>query len=83
MSAYGGVIAANRRVDRAWAERLAEQFIEVLFAPGYDPDALEVLQGRKNVRLLSLPHWPEPLREAEAKPVIGGQLLQTHDVVSE
>ncbi len=83
LSAYGGVIAVNRLVDRTWAERLAEQFIEVLLAPGYDPDALEVLQAKKNVRLLALANWPEPLREVEGKAVIGGELVQTHDVVSE
>jgi phosphoribosylaminoimidazolecarboxamide formyltransferase / IMP cyclohydrolase len=83
LSAYGGVIAVNRPVDRAWAERLAEQFIEVLLAPGYDAAALEVLQAKKNVRLLALPDWPEPARELEAKPVIGGELVQTRDVVSE
>jgi len=82
-SAYGGVIALNRRVDRACAERLAEQFIEVLLAPGYDDEALELLQVKKNVRLLELPHWPPPLRDVEAKAVIGGELVQTHDVVSE
>jgi phosphoribosylaminoimidazolecarboxamide formyltransferase / IMP cyclohydrolase len=82
-SAYGGVIAVNRRVDRAFAEELAKQFIEVLLAPGFDEDALEVLGERKNVRLLELAHWPTPSREVEAKPVIGGQLVQSHDVVSE
>jgi phosphoribosylaminoimidazolecarboxamide formyltransferase/IMP cyclohydrolase len=83
LSAYGGVIAINRRVDRACAERLGEQFIEVLLAPGYDTDALELLRAKKNVRLLELPRWPPPLREVESKPVIGGELVQTHDVVSE
>jgi phosphoribosylaminoimidazolecarboxamide formyltransferase / IMP cyclohydrolase len=83
LSAYGGVIALNRRVDRACAERLGEQFIEVLLAPGYDDDALELLQVKKNVRLLELPHWPPPLGDLESKPVIGGELVQTHDVVSE
>jgi phosphoribosylaminoimidazolecarboxamide formyltransferase/IMP cyclohydrolase len=83
LSAYGGVIALNRRVDRACAERLGEQFIEVLLAPGYDEDALELLQVKKNVRLLELPHWPPPLRVLESKPVIGGELVQTHDIVSE
>jgi phosphoribosylaminoimidazolecarboxamide formyltransferase/IMP cyclohydrolase len=83
LSAYGGVIALNRRVDRACAERLAEQFIEVLLAPGYDEDALELLQVKKNVRLLELPHWPPPLRVLESKPVLGGELVQTHDIVSE
>jgi phosphoribosylaminoimidazolecarboxamide formyltransferase/IMP cyclohydrolase len=82
-SAYGGVIAVNRPVDLAFAEELGKQFIEVLLAPGYDAAALEVLQVKKNVRLLELGDWPEPLREVESKPVIGGQLVQTHDVVSE
>jgi phosphoribosylaminoimidazolecarboxamide formyltransferase/IMP cyclohydrolase len=77
------VIAVNRRVDRAWAQRLGEQFVEVLLAPGYDADALELLQVKKNVRLLALPDWPEPLREVEGKAVIGGELVQTHDVVTE
>ncbi|MGD0455278.1 MAG: bifunctional phosphoribosylaminoimidazolecarboxamide formyltransferase/IMP cyclohydrolase [Solirubrobacteraceae bacterium] len=82
-SAYGGVIAVNRPVEGAFAEELAKQFIEVLLAPGYDAAALEALQVKKNVRLLELSDWPAPLREVESKPVIGGQLVQTHDVVSE
>jgi len=82
-SAYGGVIAVNRPVDAAFAEQLSKQFIEVLLAPGYDAAALEVLKAKKNVRLLELSEWPAPSREAEAKPVIGGQLVQTRDAVSE
>jgi phosphoribosylaminoimidazolecarboxamide formyltransferase / IMP cyclohydrolase len=82
-SAYGGVIALNRRVDRAAAEALAGQFIEVLLAPGFDDDALGTLTGKKNVRLLELAQWPPPSREVEGKPVLGGQLVQTRDVVSE
>jgi phosphoribosylaminoimidazolecarboxamide formyltransferase / IMP cyclohydrolase len=82
-SAYGGVIAVNRSVDLAFAEALGKQFIEVLLAPGYDAAALETLQVKKNVRLLELGDWPALLREVESKPVIGGQLVQTHDVVSE
>jgi phosphoribosylaminoimidazolecarboxamide formyltransferase / IMP cyclohydrolase len=96
-SAYGGVIALNRRIDRGCAERLSEQFIEVLLAPGFDEGALELLSEKKNVRLLELAGrfgdaseasvtrsgWPAPSHEVEGKPVIGGQLVQTHDVVSE
>jgi phosphoribosylaminoimidazolecarboxamide formyltransferase / IMP cyclohydrolase len=87
-SAYGGVIAVNRRVDRACAEQLAQQFIEVLLAPGFDADALEVLGQKKNVRLLELAQWPRPAArgpadELESKPVLGGQLVQTRDVVTE
>ncbi|MEA2313504.1 MAG: phosphoribosylaminoimidazolecarboxamide formyltransferase / cyclohydrolase [Solirubrobacteraceae bacterium] len=83
LSAYGGVIAVNRRVDRACAQLMGEQFIEVLLAPGYDADALELLQVKKNVRLLELAQWPSPAHELEAKAVIGGELVQTRDVVSE
>ena len=82
-SAYGGVIALNRRVDEACAAELAKQFIEVLLAPGYEPAALELLQEKKNVRLLQLAHWPEAPVELEAKSVLGGQLVQSHDVVDE
>jgi phosphoribosylaminoimidazolecarboxamide formyltransferase / IMP cyclohydrolase len=82
-SAYGGVIAVNRPVDGAFAQELGKQFIEVLLAPGYDAAALEALRVKKNVRLLELGDWPEPLREVEGKPVIGGQLVQTRDVVAE
>jgi phosphoribosylaminoimidazolecarboxamide formyltransferase / IMP cyclohydrolase len=82
-SAYGGVIAVNRRVDRAFAQELSKQFIEVLLAPGFDDDALAVLGEKRNVRLLELARWPQPSREVEGKPVLGGQLVQTRDVVSE
>jgi len=82
-SAYGGVIAVNRIVDGAFAQALSEQFIEVLLAPGFDERARELLMQKKNVRLLELAHWPVPTREVEAKPVIGGQLVQTRDDVSE
>jgi phosphoribosylaminoimidazolecarboxamide formyltransferase/IMP cyclohydrolase len=82
-SAYGGVIAVNRRIDLACAQELAKQFIEVLLAPGFEPEAFALLAEKKNVRLLELPHWPEPTHEVEAKPVIGGQLVQTRDVVTE
>ncbi len=83
MSAYGGVIALNRRVDAQCAKALSQQFIEVLLAPGFDADALAVLSEKKNVRLLELAQWPAPTHEVEGKPVIGGQLVQTRDVVSE
>jgi len=82
-SAYGGVIAVNRRVDRECAERINGQFVEVLLAPGYDEDALELLRGKKNVRLLELADWPAPSDEYDSKPVLGGLLLQQRDAVTE
>ncbi len=82
-SAFGGVIALNRPVDRACAEALAKQFIEVLLAPGYEVGALELLREKKNVRLLELGEWPPSTHEVEGKPVIGGQLVQTRDAIVE
>ncbi|MFI5004731.1 MAG: bifunctional phosphoribosylaminoimidazolecarboxamide formyltransferase/IMP cyclohydrolase [Solirubrobacterales bacterium] len=82
-SAYGGVIAVNQQVDRPFAQALSQQFIEVLLAPGFSDEALEVLTEKKNVRLLELAQWPPPSREVEGKPVLGGQLVQTRDLVTE
>jgi len=83
MSAFGGVVALNRRVDLALAESLSRQFVEVLLAPGFDEDALAVLSAKPAVRLLELSSWPPPVHEAEAKPVLGGILVQDRDRVSE
>ena len=82
-SAYGGVIAVNRPVDGDFAGALSQQFIEVLLAPGFDEPARELLMQKKNVRLLELAQWPPPSHEVEGKAVLGGQLVQTRDVVSE
>ncbi|QEC47010.1 bifunctional phosphoribosylaminoimidazolecarboxamide formyltransferase/IMP cyclohydrolase [Baekduia soli] len=80
MSAYGGVIALNRRVDRATAQRLHEQFIEVLIAPGYDDDALEVLTQKQNIRILEDQERRLPvLGEPEIRQVTGGLLVQDRD----
>jgi len=85
-SAYGGVIALNVPVDEPLAQALSEQFIEVLFAPTFSEEALTVLTERKNVRLLELedPAAAAPAAPAmEAKPVLGGILLQDRDAVTE
>ena len=81
LSAYGGVVVLNARVDLELAQALAGQFIEVLFAPGYDEDALEVLKGRKNVRLLEKGDRRAGGRELELRQVAGGLLVQERDVV--
>ncbi|MFM9125639.1 MAG: bifunctional phosphoribosylaminoimidazolecarboxamide formyltransferase/IMP cyclohydrolase, partial [Actinomycetota bacterium] len=52
ISAFGGVVALNRSVDAALAAELAEQFLEVLIAPGFEPGALEALSVRASTRLL-------------------------------
>src|SRR5437588_5741666 len=52
MSAFGGIVCLNQPVDKLLAEALVDQFIEVLFAPGYDEEALEVLCSKPNMRIL-------------------------------
>jgi phosphoribosylaminoimidazolecarboxamide formyltransferase/IMP cyclohydrolase len=80
VSAFGGVIVVNRTVDAAFAEKLNEQFIEVLFAPGYDERALEVLTQKKNIRILEDNERRVPLAgEADVKQVLGGLLVQDRD----
>ncbi|EYR62335.1 phosphoribosylaminoimidazolecarboxamide formyltransferase [Actinotalea ferrariae CF5-4] len=77
VSAFGGVIAANRPVTRAAAEQIAPVFTEVVVAPGFDDDALEVLRTKKNVRLLVVEGRPGG--GVEMRPVSGGLLLQSVD----
>ncbi|HTX33070.1 MAG TPA: bifunctional phosphoribosylaminoimidazolecarboxamide formyltransferase/IMP cyclohydrolase [Solirubrobacteraceae bacterium] len=80
MSAYGGVIVLNQRVDRAAAEAIAGQFLEVLFAPGYDDDALEILSAKRNLRILDN-REPRAWRTSEqvVRQVVGGVLVQDRD----
>jgi phosphoribosylaminoimidazolecarboxamide formyltransferase/IMP cyclohydrolase len=80
LSAYGGVIALNRPVDKSLAEKLNEQFIEVLIAPGYSDDALEVLTQKQNIRILEDNERRVPmLGDPEVKQVTGGLLVQDRD----
>jgi phosphoribosylaminoimidazolecarboxamide formyltransferase/IMP cyclohydrolase len=78
VSAYGGVIAANRPITREAAESIAPIFTEVVVAPGFEPGALEVLQAKKNLRLLQLPEgfWRGG---TEFRLISGGILMQTAD----
>ena len=82
LSAYGGVVVLNARIDAELAAALAQQFIEVLFAPGYDEDALEILQQRKNVRLLEKGDRRAGGPELEVRQVAGGLLVQDRDAVA-
>ncbi|HOA89444.1 MAG TPA: bifunctional phosphoribosylaminoimidazolecarboxamide formyltransferase/IMP cyclohydrolase [Propioniciclava tarda] len=78
VSAYGGVIAANRTVTLAMAEQVKPIFTEVIVAPGYEPAALEVLQAKKNLRILVA---DAPARGGvETRPIDGGLLMQVRDV---
>jgi phosphoribosylaminoimidazolecarboxamide formyltransferase/IMP cyclohydrolase len=79
-SAYGGVVVLNREVDGPLGEKLAEQFVEVLFAPGYDGDAMGALTRKQGTRILA--DTERRRGEADArhyKRVIGGLLVQDAD----
>jgi phosphoribosylaminoimidazolecarboxamide formyltransferase / IMP cyclohydrolase len=81
VSAFGGIIALNRRVDAALAEALSQQFIEVLVAPGYDEDALEILTRKPNVRILDDRERRRPVGvPIDMRQVDGGLLVQDRDV---
>ena len=79
VSAFGGVVAANRTVTRTMAEQLADVFTEVVAAPGFEPGALELLQQRKNVRLLVVAPQRQRGAQVEVRPISGGVLVQQSD----
>ena len=82
VSAFGGVIAANRVVTKQMAETVKDIFTEVVIAPGFEPEALDILSQKKNIRLLQLPegYAREPI---EFKQISGGVLVQEPDVFDE
>ncbi|HEX2419060.1 MAG TPA: bifunctional phosphoribosylaminoimidazolecarboxamide formyltransferase/IMP cyclohydrolase [Micromonosporaceae bacterium] len=79
VSAFGGVIAANRPVSTAMAEQVAEVFTEVLVAPDFEPAAVEILTRKKNLRLLRA--VSRSRTGIELRPISGGALLQTRDAL--
>ncbi len=79
-SAFGGVIAVNRAVSVELATQVADIFTEVIVAPSYDEGAVEILQGKKNIRILRC-EAPRDERPAETRPVSGGILVQMRDHV--
>jgi phosphoribosylaminoimidazolecarboxamide formyltransferase/IMP cyclohydrolase len=76
VSAFGGVLAFNRTVDEETATEIAKTFIEAIASPGYTPEALAILQSKKNLRLLEV-STTEP--EAVVKSISGGLLTQSPD----
>lgn len=78
VSAFGGVIAANRMVTKEMATKVIEVFTEVIVAPGFSDDALEVLKTKENIRILQAADIStEP--ELELRPISGGALVQAQD----
>ncbi|TFC39964.1 MULTISPECIES: bifunctional phosphoribosylaminoimidazolecarboxamide formyltransferase/IMP cyclohydrolase [unclassified Cryobacterium] len=78
ISAFGGVIAANRTVTLGMAETVSQIFTEVLVAPGFEPAAFELLSAKKNIRLLELP-VDYHRSSLELRQISGGLLVQESD----
>ena len=80
VSAFGGIVALNRRLDKATAEKIVEIFTEVVVAPEVDDDAVAVFTAKKNLRLLITGKLPDPRSGGQVfRSVAGGMLVQSRD----
>ncbi|WP_421918028.1 bifunctional phosphoribosylaminoimidazolecarboxamide formyltransferase/IMP cyclohydrolase [Marinifilum sp.] len=80
VSIFGGIVAANREIDKATAEIMSGIFLEVIVAPSFSKEALEVLTKKKNLRLLELPEiLKSDYTAMKGKTVLGGLLVQDQD----
>ncbi len=77
MSIFGGIVAFNKKVDKAAAEELAKIFLEIVMAPDFESDALEVLQAKKGLRVIK--GESKPQNALEFVSVDGGMLVQESD----
>jgi len=82
VSAFGGIVAFNRTVTAAAAEAMEPVFYEVVIAPDYEPAALEILQKKRNLRILAIDKQPET-PAYDLRPITGGILVQTADAIPE
>lgn len=80
-SIYGGIVVVNRPITKAFAEKISKVFLEVVVAPSFDKEALDVLMVKKNIRLLELPDITQKQSEnaLDIKKVNGGVIVQTID----
>ena len=79
VSIFGGILCANRKIDKATAEEISKIFLEIVLAPDFDDDALEVLEQKKNIRQLKDVMKKQPETAYDVKKVSGGILIQDID----
>jgi phosphoribosylaminoimidazolecarboxamide formyltransferase/IMP cyclohydrolase len=79
VSAFGGVIAINRAIDEPTARLLSTNFVEVLWAPGYHEDAIDILAAKKDIRILTGQSTRDTWGSFDMKRVYGGMLIQDWD----
>ena len=82
VSAFGGIVGFNRPVTAATAQAMSPIFYEVVVAPGYETEALEILRQKRNLRILAVPDGPSGT-SFDIRPLSGGLLVQTSDVLDE
>ena len=83
VSAYGGIVGFNRAVTAATAEAMRGVFYDIVVAPDYEPEALQILQKRKRMRVIQTSPSQGPLENLDLRAVSGGALLQTADAIEE
>lgn len=81
MSIFGGIVVSNRELTAVIAKEMSEMFLEVIVAPSYEPEALEILKKKKNVRVLLLPEISvkQPANSYDIKKINGGIIIQSID----
>jgi len=81
LSAFGGIVGFNRKVDKKTAEEIVKTFVEAIIAPDFDGDAVRALKAKKDIRLLKLSRFGElSSKELDYRKVSGGLLVQTKDL---
>jgi len=79
VSIFGGIVAVNREIDSKTAEKLSEIFLEIVIAPGFSREAMEILTRKKNIRLLEMDMSEDGSQNLKLATVNGGVLVQTAD----
>lgn len=79
VSIFGGIVATNQKIDKATAEKMSKIFLEIIIAPDYDQDALEVFAAKKNLRILKMDLNNKKLSKWQHVSVNGGVLRQEWD----
>ena len=82
LSIFGGIIALNREVDRSTAEKMHEIFLEIIIAPSFTKEAIDILTSKKNIRLLTIPFGGNEKPESKLTSIEGGLLVQDRDEYS-
>ncbi|WP_158734629.1 bifunctional phosphoribosylaminoimidazolecarboxamide formyltransferase/IMP cyclohydrolase [Alteribacillus sp. YIM 98480] len=79
VSIFGGIVALNREVDKDTAQKMKEIFLEIIIAPAFTQEALDILTEKKNLRLLTVNLDEEPQERSKITSVHGGALIQEED----